>query len=90
MYSIFVCAALGKPKADLCLLISTFTYTIYGNHARPDFSEDWLEKQKNGTYPHNPSHFPHYGLSTYNNHLDGSGICHASNKGCFLIFDLVF
>ena len=72
---------MGKPKADLCLLISTFTYTIYGNHARPDFSEDWLEKtEKWNAYPHNPSHFPHYGLSTYNNHLDGSGICHASNK----------
>lgn len=77
----FVCAALGKPKADLCLLISTFTYTIYGNHARPDFSKDWVEKtEKWNAYPHNPSHFPHYGLSTYNNHLDGSGICHASNK----------
>lgn len=77
----FVSATLGKPKADLCLLISTFTYTIYGNHARPDYSQDWIDKTKKwNAYPHNPSHFPHYGLSTYNNHVDGSGICHASNK----------
>lgn len=77
----FVSATLGKPKADLCLLISTFTYTIYGNHARPDYGQDWIDKTKKwNAYPHNPSHFAHYGLSTYNNHVDGSGICHASNK----------
>ena len=52
----FVCAALGKPKADLCLLISTFTYTIYGNHARPDLVKIGLKKQKNGTLIHTIHH----------------------------------
>ena len=77
----FVCPPLGKRRADLCVLVSTFTYTIYGNHARPDFAPSWLEKISAWeAYPNNPSQYRHYGLSTYNNHTDGSGICHASHK----------
>lgn len=77
----FVCPPLDKPRADLCLLVSTFTYTVYGNHARPDFKPSWLDRIKEWkAYPHNPAQYPHYGLSTYNNHPDGSGICHASHK----------
>ena len=77
----FVCPPLGKSRADLCVLVSTFTYTIYGNHARPDFAPSWLEKISAWeAYPNNPSQYRHYGLSTYNNHTDGSGICHASHK----------
>ena len=77
----FVCPPLGKRRADLCVLASTFTYTIYGNHARPDFAPSWLEKISSWkAYPNNPSQYRHYGLSTYNNHTDGSGICHASHK----------
>ena len=77
----FVCPPLGKRRADLCVLVSTFTYTIYGNHARPDFAPSWLEKISAwNAYPNNPSEYTHYGLSTYNNHTDGSGICHASHK----------
>jgi len=77
----FVCPPLGERRADLCVLVSTFTYTIYGNHARPDFAPSWLEKISSWkAYPNNPSQYRHYGLSTYNNHTDGSGICHASHK----------
>ena len=77
----FVCPPVGKRRADLCVLASTFTYTIYGNHARPDFAPSWLEKISAWkAYPNNPSQYRHYGLSTYNNHTDGSGICHASHK----------
>ena len=77
----FVCPPLGNRQANLCVLVSTFTYTIYGNHARPDFAQSWLERITAwNAYPHNPSRFKHYGLSTYNNHTDGSGICHASHK----------
>jgi len=77
----FVCPPLGTRRADLCVLVSTFTYTIYGNHARPDFESSWLKKISAwNAYPHNPTQYRHYGLSTYNNHTDGSGICHASHK----------
>jgi N,N-dimethylformamidase len=77
----FVCPPKGKPSAKLCVLISTFTYTVYGNHARPNFEPSWLDRIRdwNG-YPWNPAVHRSYGLSTYNNHSDGSGICHASHK----------
>jgi len=77
----FVCAPKHKPSAKICVLISTFTYAVYGNHARPDFEESWLKRIEDWqAYPHNPAKFQHYGLSTYNNHSDGSGICFASHK----------
>ena len=77
----FVCPEKDKPQAKVCVLVSTFTYVIYGNHARPDYDDTWLEKIADwNAYPHNPAQFQNYGLSTYNNHSDGSGVCHASHK----------
>ena len=77
----FVCAPRGKPRAKLCVLVSTFTYAIYGNHARPDYDQAWQSRTRDwDAYPHNPAEYPHYGLSTYNYHADGSGICHASHR----------
>ena len=81
----FVVPAKGTQSAKLAVLVSTFTYTIYGNHARPEWSSDpqwraaWIEqtRQWNG-YAHNPSAHPEYGLSTYNYHTDSSGIAIAS------------
>ncbi|SFN35585.1 N,N-dimethylformamidase [Roseovarius lutimaris] len=76
----FVCAPRAQPKAKLCVLISTFTYTIYGNHARPDYDRSWQDRITAwNAYPHTPAEHPQYGLSTYNYHTDGSGICHASH-----------
>ncbi len=77
----FVCPPLGKPSAKLCVLVSTFTYVIYGNYARPAYHESWHTRVAEwDAYPWNPSVHPEYGLSTYNFHGDGSGICHASHK----------
>ncbi len=77
----FVCPPKGERRANLCVLVSTFTYAIYGNHARPDFGPDWQEKVKKwGAYPWSPAEHREYGLSTYNTHADGSGICHASHR----------
>ena len=77
----FVCPPKGKPSAKLCVLVSTFTYVIYGNHARPDHDDSWTQRILDwNAYPHNPANFKTYGLSTYNNHSDGSGICYASHK----------
>ena len=75
----FVCPPKGTRNADLCVVIPTFTYVIYGNHARPDYGPQWHARAKewNG-YPWNPADHPEYGHSTYNFHSDGSGICHAS------------
>lgn len=77
----FVCPPKGKPSARLCVLVSTFTYTVYGNHARPNFEPGWLDRIRDwSAYPWNPAVHRQYGLSTYNDHTDGSGICHASHK----------
>jgi len=76
----FVTRPIGKPKAKLCVLVSTFTYAIYGNHARPDYVPEWQNRiDEWGAYPYNPANYRQYGLSTYNYHPDGSGICHASH-----------
>ncbi len=75
----FVCPPKGTRTADLCVLVSTFTYVIYANQARVDFGETWRQRAKKwGAFPWNPMEHREYGLSTYNFHTDGSGICHAS------------
>lgn len=76
----FVCPPFRKPTAKVCVLVSTFTYAIYGNHARPDYRPDWQNRIAAwNAYPNNPAEYPDYGLSTYNFHSDRSGICHASH-----------
>jgi len=71
-----------RTQNDTCILIPTFTYVMYGNHARPDYDEkSWQQRAKEWkAYPHNPAVYANtYGASTYNVHSDGSGICFASN-----------
>jgi N,N-dimethylformamidase len=76
----------GKQTAKIAVLASTFTYTIYHNHARPEWQRDaawkdaWIKQSAEwtGAYPHNPGQHPEYGWSTYNFHTDGSGIHTAS------------
>ncbi|MFK7855234.1 MAG: N,N-dimethylformamidase beta subunit family domain-containing protein [Granulosicoccus sp.] len=77
----YVCPPKGKPSHKLCVLIPTFTYAIYGNHARPDWEPSWQDQAASrDAYPYNPAQYPDYGQSTYNYHKDGSGICHASHR----------
>jgi len=77
----FVCPPRGTRTADVCYVAPTFTYAIYGNHARPDFEPSWRNRIAEWqAYPHNPADHRSYGLSTYNYHTDGSGICHASHR----------
>jgi N,N-dimethylformamidase len=81
----FVVPPKGKQTAKLAVLVSTFTYTVYGNHARPEWTTNaawkdaWIKQAKEwNAYPHNPGAHIEYGLSTYNFHTDGSGIAMAS------------
>ena len=77
----FVCPPLGERSAELCVVIPTFTYVVYGNHARHDFEASWKDRMSDwNAYPWNPAEHGEYGLSTYNFHSDGSGICHASHR----------
>ncbi len=76
----FVCPPKGTRRAELCVIVPTFTYVIYANHRRLDFGPHWRERARVWTeaYPHNPADHTEYGLSTYDFHGDGSGICHAT------------
>ena len=70
----------GKRTADLAVLASTFTHVIYGNHSRPDFKPEWMDRHlARGGYPNNPAQYEELGTSTYNFHRDGAGICHCSH-----------
>ena len=69
----------NKPQARICVLVSTFTYTVYTNQARSLPKVEYANLvQERGTRPWNPDQVQDYGLSTYNNHRDGSGICYSS------------
>ena len=69
----------NKPQAKICVLVSTFTYTVYTNQARSLPKVEYAKLvQERGTRPWNPDQVQDYGLSTYNNHRDGSGICYSS------------
>ena len=77
---VFVCPPRGGRTADLAVLVSTFTYTVYGNNARIDYDPAWQDTIRAwNAYPWNPAEYPELGCSTYNFHSDGSGICHASH-----------
>ena len=77
----FVVPPRGQATARIAVLVSTYTYTVYGNHARPEWMLDpaWRDalvaqaRSWHG-YPYNPGEHRDYGLSTYNVHGDGSGI----------------
>ena len=81
----FVAPPKGTTTADVAVLVSTYTYTVYGNHARPEWQRDphgsrpGSIRRRPGTHTRTiPAQHPEYGLSTYNFHTDGSGIGHAS------------
>lgn len=75
----FVLPPKGKKTGDVCVLMSTFTYVIYANFARPtwvdpEFKRAWYERQKDwSSFPYSPGDHREYSLSTYNFHSDGSG-----------------
>ncbi len=77
----FVVPPKGQASAKIAVLVSTYTYTVYGNHARPEWMIDpawrgaYVDQVKAWkAYPYNPGEHRDYGLSTYNYHTDGSGI----------------
>lgn len=69
----------GTKQADICFLASTFTYQVYGNHARGNLDHAFRTRMKNwGAYPNNADDVPDYAHSTYNYHPDSSGVCFSS------------
>ncbi len=70
----------GERQSELCVIIPTFTYVVYANYARFDYTEKTRKRVDLwGAYPHYPNDHAELGLSTYNHHSDGSGIALASH-----------
>ncbi|MBP5857480.1 N,N-dimethylformamidase large subunit [Marivibrio halodurans] len=71
----FVAAPKGRPRSDLCVVIPTFTYVMYGNNGRYDYGPAIEKRMADwGAYPYNPDRYRQFGQSSYNLHPDGTGI----------------
>ena len=81
MVPFFVTAPKGKPRARICVLIPTFTYTVYSNIARGNTTDSMRKRMAEwGASPYSTDDHPQFGLSTYNYHSDGSGIGYSSRR----------
>lgn len=79
MIPFFVRPPHGQAQSNTCVLIPTFTYTVYGNYARGLTNDVYRNRVAAwGARPWTADEHADYGLSTYNIHSDGSGICYAS------------
>jgi N,N-dimethylformamidase beta subunit-like protein len=64
-----------EPKADVVLLVPTFTYQVYGCFVRPGRGAEIADRAAAwGALPETPDMNPEFGLSCYNHHGDGSGV----------------
>jgi N,N-dimethylformamidase len=66
----------GAPRADLAVLVPTFTYTAYSNFYMSD-REPWGTAQGHEVRKFLGAH-REFGFALYNAHRDGAGISHAS------------
>jgi N,N-dimethylformamidase len=83
----YVRPPLGRPRADVLFIASTYTYQAYANHARGSTDAAYRERVAAwGASPHTPDDHPDYGWSTYNRHRDGTGICYSSRLRPVLTF----
>ena len=79
MIPFFVRPPRGRTTADICVLMPTFTYTVYANIARGVTDDRYRARAREWkARPWTPDEHQEYGLSTYNYHHDGSGIGYSS------------
>ena len=78
---LFVAPRRGAPRAEIAVLMPTFTYLAYANEHVREEVEDFL------TVPSYPSRqdleialHRDFGLSLYDRHADGSGVCYSSMR----------
>ena len=71
----------AAPRAPVALLVPTFTYQVYGCFVRPGRAAENRERAASwGALLETPDTNPQFGLSTYNQHSDGSGVALASMR----------
>ena len=75
----YVRPQIGKPTAKIAVLASSFTYQVYTNHMRNGLDEAFRTRMRDwGAAPWSPDEYAQYGRSTYNFHLDRSGVCYST------------
>ncbi|MFC7474938.1 N,N-dimethylformamidase beta subunit family domain-containing protein [Dankookia sp. GCM10030260] len=80
MIPFFVLPPKGVARAAVAYLANTFTCQVYANYRRPEFPDDHRAKRQAwGAFDWCGNLVTDYGLSTYNTHVDGSGI-HLSSR----------
>ncbi len=84
----FVLPPPGTATAKVALLFSTYTYQVYANYDRGNYDDAYRERRAAwpGSYPHHPGDHKQFGLSTYDWHVDGSGVAHSSMRRPILTF----
>ena len=79
MIPFFVRPPRGRPTADVCVLMPTFTYIVYANIARDVTNDEYRARVADWrARPWTSDEHQDYALSTYNYHHDGSGIAYSS------------
>jgi N,N-dimethylformamidase len=81
---VFVRPAAGGPRNAVAFLAPTFTYVAYANNRLPevvDYEGAGLTERtvRLGFRDEQARAHPEFGLSTYDSHSDGSGVCYSSH-----------
>ena len=84
---VFVLPPPGTATAKVGLLFPTYTYQVYANFERDNFDDSYRARRAEwGVYPYHPAEHKEFGLSTYNWHIDGSGVAFSSLRRPVLTF----
>jgi N,N-dimethylformamidase len=84
----FVVPAPGRRRAKVAVLFATFTYLAYANeHVREEVQE--FAHVRTSPSPQDLEMAAHreFGLSLYDHHSDGSGVCYSSSRRPVVNFD---
>ena len=84
---VFILPPPDTATAKVALLFPTYTYQVYANFERDNFDDSFRARRAEwGVYPHHPAEHKEFGLSTYNWHIDGSGVAFSSLRRPVLTF----
>jgi N,N-dimethylformamidase len=81
MIPFFVTAPKGRPQSRICVLVPSYTYTVYANIARGNTNDAMRARMAAwGASPYTTDDHRQFALSTYDYHSDGSGIAYSSRR----------
>ena len=84
---VFILPPPGTATANVAVLFPTYTYQVYANFERDNFDDSFRARRAEwGVYPYHPAEHKEFGLSTYNWHIDGSGVTFSSLRRPVLTF----